>query len=263
MNDSEALIKATTNIYKESLVLAIKSCVLNWHVPLFHLVLLIAVMLIGQFAQIFGRLIGGFLLGIVAAMVVASYFSLVKAAADSEKIRYQDMWSRMTELFFPIINVLFFFFLFNFVIGLVVSKAGNEWILASINLLLAVFLNPLPEVVARSGAYATQVFYECIDFIKENFVEWYIPIFLLLSPLLLWDFGQVKEVTILFLSTNPLYLLEVVFFGFGKMLLMLGNVLVILVLFYSLFLVFVFRAILYTKLSSSTRRKRIYQFKHS
>lgn len=265
MADSiSSITKATLAVYAVSAKEAWRGFAKNWRLPLLHVVLIVPLSFLfknSAFSFMFGGWAGGLIIGMVFAFVLAGYLATVRAAATNEHLLLDEIWSETIGLFSPLISVLFLIFLASFVLGMVFPPA-----VVLLNIAIAIVLNPAPEGIIHGrgcsscGGLGTEIVVDCFDFVRENFFEWFIPWVVLLLLLFAPIFGT-SMVFGMLLSVSPISLVQSVFsfLSIDNLLHPVSLVLIIAFL-YALYFVFVFRAVLYLKLASSTRRKRVYQY---
>jgi len=256
------LIQATVMLYFKTLVDALKIVFINWWVIFVHLFYLLVVGILELFIfSFFGFLAGGFILGLLLALVLSSYFSTVCTSVNKEKVSLKTLWWETKDIFIPLFAVLFVLFVLNTFAVIVLKSPDQLWVRASVNLIIAVLFNALPEVIYLHRANMNDSFIKSLGFIKENFIEWFLPYLIVLLPLAYFNFSVFERLSLLFLTTNPLRILEKFIFNFNSLVLVLNyGVFLILLLLFTYFM-FVFRGMLYKELASSNRRKRIFQYK--
>lgn len=261
-SDTVLLVKATLSFYYASLRDAFQGVKLNWRMLGMHLLYALALAVIAPFTALFG-LAGGFMMGALLALVLGNYLATVAAAVDGERLSARESWERGLELFSPVISVLFMFFIVNIVMQMAFSTPETVWIKASINLFIAVLFNPIPEVIYSRGGSMGGLFSESSEFVKENFVEWFVPLFLLALPLLIITPGNFLPIVIQVVTTNPLYLIEWIILGLGNPLRLIYELPWVVLLLLCLYFALTFRGALYQRLAGSSRRKRIYQARNT
>jgi len=258
--DLRKLVFATFRIYKDSLLEAWKGLFSSWKYLLYHIaLLLICALAIPLVSLIGGGFVGGFMLGFLLAYLVACYLSTVEAGLRQDKLTFKEMFSEGGQLFSPVISFLFTFFVLSFLFRPLVT-ASNLWMLKVLNLLICVFFNPAPEVISTRPGLAMGMFKECYEFIVENFVEWFFPTLLVLLPMLIYSPSLFLNIRILLLTNNPLAVIQSFIIGASNFGVILTGGLLIIPFGIGAYFIFLFRLSLFRKLSTSTRRKRVYQY---
>ena len=255
------LLRATVKIYLKSLQEAWAVCVRNPFVLLIHFSCLFCFTILLFIAMPFGRLFGGFILGFGACYLLAVYLSTINTAVEKERVNFKTAWSAGGELFSSVIGVLFVFFIIDLLLGAVLQDPSSLWIKASIEMLMAVLFNPLPELLYQRSDGTMSLFSESLEFINENFIEWFLPFVLFLALIFIFNPNSSNGFVLLLAITNPLVLLEYSMSYIANFKTLLISAPVLLVLLYGVYFIFVFRGFLFKSLSSSTRRKRIYREK--
>jgi hypothetical protein len=125
-----------------------------------------------------------------------------------------------------------------------------------VTLILLVILNPIPEVIYLGRSDGLGMFQESLDFLRENWLEWFLPLLLLtiLSlgfPLPFMSPLQVGQLGFPFMSAAGLLT--------GSIESLFWNVLGMLLLF----ALMVFRGLLFRALFGSSRRQRIFRSRFS
>lgn len=265
MADSfNSITKATLAVYAVALKEAWRGFAKNWRIPLLHVVLIVPLSFLFQnraLSFMFGGFAGSLIVGMVFAIVLAAYLATVRAAANNDVLLLDEIWGETLGLFNPVISVLFLIFIASFVLGMLFPPA-----LVLLNLAIVVVLNPAPEAIIHSrgcsscGSSGLETVQESFDFLRENFLEWFIPwgvfCFLLFAPL----FGTSLVFEVMS-RVDPLKLIQIVF-SFLSIDILIHPVSLVMVItfFYALYFIFIFRAVLFLKLATSTRRKRVYQY---
>jgi hypothetical protein len=257
--DAGKLVRATLGIYKSALFDAARGFVASAKHLLYHLLLIILIAATIPIANLFGSLAGGFLLGFVLAYIVSCYLVTVRAAIDKNNLAVREMFEDGWALFSPVIGVLFAFFIIGYLGKFLFGGPQAYWILACINLLIAVFFNPIPEILMLRPGFVMSMAQESIEFILENFVEWFLPTILLILPLVLVSPSLSIEVVIQVFTNNPLYALEAFIFVASGFAFTISAAIYLVPILLIIYFVSLFRLALYRSLSTSSRRKRIYQ----
>lgn len=258
LSDLNLLLRATLRIYRESLVEALRGCLLNWKMVFVHFLYLVLCSVVMRIALAFGPVAGGFVLGFFLAAVLANYLFTVSSGVRREKVFFGEVWSQGFELFSPTLSVLFCLFILTFVVDRVLSQA-DLWLVAVFHLLVAVLFNPIPEIIYTRPGRVFDMLGESFEFIRENFIEWFLPALILGLPLVLVDPDLAALLGLQFITTNPLHMIEYFLMVFYHPVMLLTVAPLVLAFVFCMYFVFIFRGHLYQRLSTSTRRKRIYQ----
>ncbi|MHB8420243.1 MAG: hypothetical protein ACYDCL_19385 [Myxococcales bacterium] len=130
---------------------------------------------------LFGRLglVGGFILGFVEAACISSYLHLLSVVVAGSKLTWDDARAGFLALLWDVIGVLFALWIASFGVDLLKRAAGEHggFVLAAWGLLVAVFLNPIPELIYqhRAPGRTTDLLLASARFIHEHWIEWFIP----------------------------------------------------------------------------------------
>jgi len=258
-SDLKILAISTGRIYWTSVVDAFHGLKINWWVPLFHISYVIVFILAAIVLSPFG-IVGGFIMGLVLAALLASYLSTVESGVQKENFLLREAWRDMGQLFSPVISVLFSLYILGIVVQMALPKPEQRWLVAALNAVLMVMFSPAPEVIYMRRSHAVDIFSQCLEFIKENLLEWYFLWVVFFALLALYSPVLVQAVILGVLGTPPLrFFTTLLILGQDLLQNPMANGLVGLVICYVTYFVFLFRGNLYQQLSQSSRRKRIYQ----
>ncbi|MCC6932557.1 MAG: hypothetical protein IT292_04795 [Deltaproteobacteria bacterium] len=253
-SDFEILLKATLRIYQDSIRGALRGFRLNWYWAFIPVVYLLANMLL--FSILPGGIVSGFILGIFFTFCISNYLALIESTVNGEKIKSLQYLKKDTiEIFLNLINVLFLLF----IVSLFQSYLPPQLALA-VNLLIIVCFNPILEVCYLSSSSGMESFGRALNFVKENTIEWFFPMFLLALPLIISDWSALL---LQLVKGDPVqatyrFITELIVFLVGGQIPLLISFAILLIL---LFIFMVFRGLLFKKLNGSSRRKRIYQYR--
>lgn len=210
-----------------------------------------------------GGFAGGLIRGLLITLLLSNFLAFITLLLDTRKFDWSELWQRTVEIFSPMINSLFLLFIVQLILQPFFISSGNRVYAGLFNICLFVLFNPLPEVVARRGSGGIEGFKESLEFMKENGPEWLFSLCLLFLPLLL----IVSPLMLLFIfaSSDPIHgiftLLKLsvsAFFGAGGDIVGLRLFGLVFGVYY-LFFIFMVRITLFEKLSTTTRRRRIYE----
>ena len=248
-------VLATIASYKDAALEASRALAKNW---------LLLIASIGAFAlkSFCSALLaplgmgGGFVLGLVEVALLSCYYSWISEVVRRGKLSVRDFFEFNYGLFICTINTAFILFIATLIIQQLTIGMHAVWVVLCVNLGIFIIFNALPEAIYIHGYNGVQAFSESSRFVRENWIEWYIPLIIFLSPLLL----QSPQASLFLLSgANPLLpvltLIQASIEG-------LGNYVEFLLPFVSLVVAtwfMIFRGFLFKDLESGSRRQRIYR----
>ncbi len=263
-SDFSLLIQATLKIYQESLLDAFRGVSRNWRMILVHLLYLVLIGLLIPLSMMFGSLAGSFILGLFFAVLLGHYLMTVSGAVEGDVLYFEEAKSRAFELFSPTLSALFALFIIQILSSSLFGTPEKYWLRTCVGLFVTVLFNPIPEVIYHRPSTMTEMFATSFEFIRENFVEWFFPVVVFLLPIFLFMPSDMAVSLMLgYFTSDPLHIISSVFLSFGGVLNVLLSLPLLLVMVTLLYFLMVFRGQLYTRLSGSTRRKRVYQQRHS
>jgi hypothetical protein len=133
---------------------------------------------------------GGFVLGLVLAACFSSYIHLISHAVSGTRVRFADLKASFRVRFWDVISVLFAFWIIHMILTYVIGPAAGAKapiVVALVGLAMAVFFNPVPELLYQGSSRSFQLLMESARFISQHGLEWLLPNVLfavaLLAPL--------------------------------------------------------------------------------
>lgn len=257
LSDFSLLLKITYRAYLNSLKAAFFITLSSWRSIIIQILLLLVLGVLTRIIlTIFsgGGLLVSLMLGLLLAYFLSLYLCLIRYGLESEKISFESLKIDSFGLFSPVISALFTLFVIRFTIDFL----RIDFISATASILLAVFLNPLPEVIYNRGGSFAESFTESFEFIKDNLIEWFLLPFLIILFLI----GPSPKAFFEILSINPLYQVEMVLFKLSSFALSPSEYIFLFLILLVLYFVMIFRGALFKELRLG-RRARIYREKNA
>jgi hypothetical protein len=181
----DEVVRATLALYRDAFQATLRSFGRSWIIAVAVVFFAGLMVLATSIAAPLG-IAGGFLLGAVNALLIGATLSLVETAVlGSRRLAFRDIWERFGQYFWDVISVGFVLWLP--LMALELSLAANPYgpfLGAAVFLLLFILLNPAPEVIyqVRHGS-PLDVIRESYEFVLENWIEWFLPLALVVAPL--------------------------------------------------------------------------------
>lgn len=252
-----ALITTTLQLYQQVARDTWKNVQPNWWIAFLPVVYGLVFFIAGLIAAPLGML-GGFLLGFILALCTSSYLYFIAGVVAGNHMTFAELGESWRPYLSPVMTILFFFFVVQLTLSVILpGMAGAGLVSLLINLVLLIVLNPIPEIVYQGRSDGFDMLQESIDFLRENGVEWFVPLVVIA---LLSFIAPLPLMALVFQSGN----LAAPTFGGNELVLgsVTGIVIAIIsaVLFY---LLMVFRGLLFRALSGGTRRQRLYRARFS
>ncbi len=176
---------AAFELYRQALRNTWQSLMRGWVVILAVIAFLFLLILAQQIAAPLG-LAGGFLLGAVNALLVGATLSLVEQGVSyARTLTIKDVFDSFGHYFWDVIGVGFVLWLPLMALDMGTRQNPNGPLISyAVMLLLFILLNPAPEVIYQVPHDSPlDVFKRAYDFVLENWIEWFLPIAILLLPL--------------------------------------------------------------------------------
>lgn len=177
---------AALELYRKALHKTWQSLLRGWITIVAVIGFVFLLMLAQQIATPLG-MAGGFLLGAVNALLVGATLSLVEQSISyARTLTIQDVWGSFGHYFWDVIGVGFVLWLPLMALDIGTQANPNALLLSyAVMLLIFILLNPAPEVIYQVRHDSPlDVFRSAYEFVIENWIEWFLPIGLLLIPLL-------------------------------------------------------------------------------
>lgn len=258
------LVRATLQLYREAFRATSSSLTRNWVLIVAVMALATLMFLITSFAMALGML-GGFLLGAANAFAVGTLLALVEQAVlSSQPMTWKDLRHAAGQYFWDVISIGFIVLIpLQFLeIGMQANPYGPA-IVSAVFFLLFLLLNPVPEIIyqARLGSPLDSL-KESYEFVLENWIEWFLPLAVVLAPFGLSFFFGISSQGGRLIGLDFLQLLQLPFailsqlFQFLGLSSLLSTVVVLILTPIGLVTMMLFRGFLFKTLHGSSRRQR-------
>jgi hypothetical protein len=185
------LVSATVHLYRQVLYSTGRSLAKSWVAMLALIVF--AVLVLGA-ARIVGPLgmAGGFLLGIINALLVGATLRLIEQSLSGARpLRFTDVTESFGYYFWDVIGVGFVLWLPTMLLemGMQANPYG-QFLSSAFLLLVFILLNPAPEVIYQVRHNSPlDVFKTSYEFVVEHWIEWFLPFVILILPVVLSPSG--------------------------------------------------------------------------
>lgn len=258
MSETNLLVRATLALYRDAVRDAGRALLRNpWIValpPLYTVVLT----LVQGVAMPLGML-GGFLIFLATAACVSSFLSVLAEAVSHERIRVGELGQTFGRYLSSIAGVLFLFWIIGLLLALITEQNPSlGWLAIAINLALFFLVNPLPELVYQSNRDGIGLVDEAVQFMRENAIEWLVPVLVLFTPLFAIGARETFLAMASVGATNALELVELTLRAWLPPLGGAGQVLLLFAASILLCWIMLFRGFLFRSLAHSGRRQRIF-----
>jgi len=180
-----SMARATLELYRDALRATVKSFARSWMAAIAVVIFAALMVLATSIVAPLGFL-GGFILGAVNALLIGATLGLIEQAVQGQRrMTLQDVWESVGKYFWDVIGVGFVLWVPMMLIdrGMAANPNG-PFLAAAIFLLAFILLNPAPEVIYQLRHQSPlDVIRESYDFVIENWIEWFLPLALLLAPM--------------------------------------------------------------------------------
>jgi hypothetical protein len=176
---------AALDLYRQALRKTWQSLVRGWMTIIAVVAFLFLLLIAQQIAAPLG-MAGGFLLGAVNALLVGMTLSLIEQGVSyARAVTIQDVFDSFGHYFWDVIGVGFVLWIPLMALDIGTQQNPNGQLISfAVMLLIFILLNPAPEIIYQVPHDSPlDVFKRAYDFVLENWIEWFLPIALLLLPL--------------------------------------------------------------------------------
>jgi hypothetical protein len=178
----ESLI-VTVDIYRRSFARAAALAIRNWAVlgSVFAYAALLAVG--GVVAAQLG-LVGGLLYSLLLAACAGSFLYLVEMMVRTGRVTWEDFGRSFGAYLWDVVGVNFVLWIFwQLAMPVLNTLPQGRVIVLSIELIIVVLFNALPELIYLGHCSLLQLFSRSYEFIGSNWIEWFPPNVLLIALL--------------------------------------------------------------------------------
>jgi hypothetical protein len=185
------LVSATIHLYRQVFYATGRSLAKSWMAMLALIVF--AVLFLGA-ARLVGPLgiAGGFLLGILNALLVGATLRLIEQSLGGARpLRFTDVTESFGHYFWDVIGVGFVLWLPTMLLemGMQANPYG-QFLSSAFLLLVFILLNPAPEAIYQVRHNSPlDVFKTSYEFVVEHWIEWFLPFAILILPVVLSPSG--------------------------------------------------------------------------
>jgi hypothetical protein len=174
------------DLYRQALRKTWQSLLRGWMTIVAVIAFLFVLVVAQQIAAPLG-MAGGFLLGAVNALLVGMTLSLIEQGVSYAKaVTIQDVFDSVGHYFWDVIGVGFVLWIPLMALDLGTQQNPNGQLISyAVMLLIFILLNPAPEIIYQVPHDSPlDIFKRAYDFVLENWIEWFVPIAILMLPLI-------------------------------------------------------------------------------
>ena len=173
--DWNALVAATLTLYRQAARETVKKLGKGWWVALLPLVYTPLIFLAATF---FGRMdfAGGLLVGLVMALCTGSYLYFIDGVVHGQRVQPQELLDSWRPYFGSVISILFFLMLIRLLLSMLPGGAGSQALYVLVHLILPILLSPVTEVIYQGRTDGLAMLQESVEFLRESGVEWFVPL---------------------------------------------------------------------------------------
>ncbi len=177
-------MRATVRLYREAVQAAIQSFIRGWILTIAVVGAALLLVVVTMVVSPLGML-GGLIIGAGNAFVIGVTLSLVgQIVLGARQLSWSDIPQNAGQYFWDVISVGFLVWFPLMILQMALQANPYRPVLTSaVFFLVFVILNPVPEVIyqSRQGS-AMEVVTESYEFVIENWVEWFLPLAVVIAP---------------------------------------------------------------------------------
>ena len=262
--DWSALLAATLNIYQHAAKETVEKLGKGWWVALLPLVYTPLIILAATFLERMG-FAGGLLVGLVMALCTGSYLYFIDGIVHGQRVQPQELLDSSRTHFRSVISILFFLMLIRLLFSMLPGGAGSQALYVLVHLILPILLSPVTEVIYQGQTDGLGMLQESFEFLRESGVEWFVPLVgLVVVVSIMGGLPPIALASSLFFPLDilamPMQLGRSMLLPFGigfwnssaEIIWAAGGS-------FFLYVVMVFRGLLFRALAAGTRRQRIFR----
>jgi hypothetical protein len=256
--DWGALVTATLRLYQQAGKETWQKVQRGWWVGLLPLLYTPLFLLTAGFVLPLG-MIGGFILGLILALCTSSYLYFLAGVVNGNRVHPQELLESWRPYFFSVITILFFLTIVQYALAFLLPPvASGQALGVLINVVLLIILNPIPEIIYQGRSEGLNMLQESVEFLRDSGVEWFLP------------FVALAAFSFLFfplpILMMPLQIGRLAFPALGiggAFWASPGGLISAVISAFLLFVLMVFRGLLFRALASGTRRQRVFRSRFS
>ena len=173
--DWNVLVAATLNIYQQTARETVEKFGKGWWITLLPLVYTPLIFLAANF---FGRMgfAGGLLVGLVMALCTGSYLYFIDGIVHGQRVQPQELLDSWRPHFGSVITILFFLTIIRLLLSMLSGGAGSQALYVVVHLILPILLSPVTEIIYQGRTDGFGMIQESFEFLRESGVEWFMPL---------------------------------------------------------------------------------------
>jgi len=211
--------------------------------------------------------IGGFIAGFIYIALLSFFYHWIASLVRGQSLRLNSLIEFDWSLFICLISVGFVLWIIHILTDPFAMTNETQWLYACIQLGLFVLLNSIPEVVYLKRFESIGAVKYSFGFIRDNWIEWFIPFILILLPLIrtrpLSILTALAGVDPFSAGGDPLFPVRFIFSKIASYLSpYLGTSALIFAIILAVWFM-LFRGFLFLELDGSSRRQRRYKSRYS
>ncbi len=262
MADSVLVVRMALQLWKSAAHDATRALARNsWVIGLVPLYT-VALTFVGGISGGLG-MAGGLVNYLVLAACVGSFLCVVGESVAHGRPRAAELGSTFGRLLGPVASVFFVLWIIGLLLGMLLQQNPQmAWLAIAVQIGVFVAFNPLPELIQQNSSASTQgaaLLDEAFRFVRENALEWLVPLGLMLAPFFLLAPAAGFTVMARFGATTALDYAIAAVASLVPLAGPLGQVVAVALASTLIVWIMLFRGFLFRALARGGRRQRIFQ----
>lgn len=260
-------IWATIQLYRQAAQATLVSFARCWIMTVVVIIFAVLMIIVASLVAPLG-MAGGLLLGAANAFLIGATLNLTEQAVlGARPLRWSDIPQSAGQYFWDVISVGFLVWFPLLILQMALQANPYQSVLTTaVFFLVFLLLNPVPEVIyqVRHGS-PIDVVRESYEFVLENWIEWFLPLAVVLAPFGISFFfhfssqaGRMGGLGFFQIFTLPFNLLTN-WLGYLGVSGSVSSVLVLLFTPVVSVLILIFRGHLFAALHGTSRRQRLFR----
>jgi hypothetical protein len=194
---------------------------------------------------------GSLMFSAIAAVALSYFYSWINMLANQERLLVKELITINPPILFSLLGVLFALWIGDALFKEGFGRApGMEWLPPIYGLAIFIIFNAIPETIQSERGDLMYSVRSALSFVQEFWIEWFLPLIILLLPIvIITSPSHVLLVVSSNYVTLPVTPILIFSYQFLKLpLFLVAIIALVLTVWYMLF-----RAILFSKLTSSAK----------
>lgn len=179
---SKSLVKIYSDCCRQATSGLIRNYVILAGSVIAYIIFIISINIFGQMG-----FAGGMILGLIHIALVSAYYSWISDTTSRDKLNFKQLWQLDYGMFSTVMSVAFVLWIARFIIQSLIQGLNEAWLLDLMDLAIFLIFNAIPEVIYIQKMESVPALKSAANFTQRFWIEWYLPLLVILSPWLLYS----------------------------------------------------------------------------